>query len=54
MFYIAHQLGWKDAAVLGNGTDASLMKPILKVNGISLTGNTESQIARYALTVNAK
>ena len=54
MFYIAHQLGWKDAAVLGNGTDASPMKPILKVNGISLTGNTESQIARYALTVNAK
>ena len=54
MFYLAQKFGWKDAAVLGNATDASAMKPVVYLNGISLTGNTNEQAARYALTVNAK
>ena len=54
MFYLAQKFGWKDAAVLGNATDASAMRPVVYLNGISLTGNTNEQAARYALTVNAK
>ena len=54
MFYLAQKFGWKDAAVLGNATDASAMHPVIYLNGISLTGNEDDQLSRYALTVNAK
>lgn len=54
MFYIAQKLGWIDAAVLGNSTDASAMKPVVKVKGQSLTGDNTDYTTAYTLTFNAR
>lgn len=54
MFYLAQKFGWKDAAVLGNSYWGCTSEPVLKVNGTSLTGNTNDYTVRYTLTVNAK
>lgn len=54
MFWLAQKLGWIDAAVLGNRTDVSKMRPVVYVNGKSLTGLTDDYTTAYTLSFNAR
>ncbi len=56
MFWLAHRLGWKEAAVLGNqfGYTESTFCPSLLVNGKSVIDGMTPTATTYVLAVDAK